>query len=383
MATSFHKELFALRPLDSIVFTGPGVFSWHNSQPVILLVQEMGDPNEKKSDSGVEEAEFRHVELVVDRFQAGRRMDLLLTARYPALSRSSWQQRINDGEVTLNEKPTRPSRVVHEGEVIRFSYRMRPEPDVDRNIGIIYEDDDLLVIDKPGDLPIHASGGYRKNTLNEVLIELFRSRGQEDFVCRPAHRLDRETSGLIVYTKSTQMARKVTKAFLSGEVDKYYTVFVFGSFAKARSCEGWIGPDGGSTVRRKQRYHEGEPGPDDVRCRTDFERIQEVTIDGRLITALKARLFTGRMHQIRATLCSLGYPVVGDRLYGPDETIYLRRLEDAETEADARTLLLKRTALHCTRIEFRHPRTGQRLLLESPLPDSLATLLTPDASQDS
>lgn len=381
MATSYVKELFALRPLDRIVLAGPGVSSWHNSQSVIPLVQEMGDPNKKKSDSGVKEAEFRHVELVVDRFQAGRRMDVLLAARYPALSRSSWQQRINDGEVILNEKPTRPSRVVHEGEVIRFSYRMRPEPDVDRNIGIIYEDEDLIVIDKPGNLPIHPSGSYRKNTLNEILIEIFRSRGQEDFVCRPAHRLDRETSGLIVYTKSAQIARKVTEAFLSGKVDKRYTVFVFGSFPEFRSCEGWIGPDIRSPVRRKQRYHEGRPEPDDVRCRTDFTLVQQVTIDGRPVSALKARLFTGRMHQIRATLLSLGYPVVGDRLYGPDETIYLRQLEDAETEADARTLLLERTALHCMRLEFRHPRTEERLVLESPLPDSLATLLTPDASQ--
>ncbi len=349
--------------------------------PDTLLVPEMVDRIEKKTNpaeetTGKDEENIRHVELKVDRFQAGRRLDSLLGERFPALSRSLWKQKIMSGEVTLNHSPTRPSRVVREGELVRFSYRMRPEPDVDRNISIVYEDDDLLVIDKPGDLPVHASGGYRRNTLNAVLIEMFREQRGEDFICRPAHRLDRETSGLIVYTKSSAMARKMTKTFLSGDVQKYYTVFVFGSFQQARSCKGWIGPETTSAVRRKQRYHEEEmPGPDDVSCRTDFTPVVEFTVDGRIITALSARLFTGRMHQIRATLCSLGFPVVGDRLYGPDESIYLRRLEDAETEEDKQLLILPGTALHCTELQFQHPRTGKPLRLRSPLPPRMKALL--------
>jgi RluA family pseudouridine synthase len=335
----------------------------------------MSELNQKKSLFSQKMEEFRHVELVVDRFLAGRRLDLLLAEKYRALSRSTWQHKITGGEVTLNEKPTRPSRIVREGDIIRFSCRMRPEPDVDRNIRIVFEDDDLLVIDKPGDLPVHASGTYRRNTLNELLMELFRGRGHENFICRPAHRLDRETSGLIVYTKTEEMARQITKVFLTGRVEKVYTVFVFGRFPAFRSCEGWIGPDRNSSIRRKQSYHEGEPGPEDVRCRTDFTLIQEFMIDDRYISILHAHLFTGRMHQIRATLYSLGYPVVGDRLYGPDEGIFLRRLADKETESDAATLLLERTALHCSRLAFQHPRTGKELIFESPLPPSLNRLL--------
>ena len=326
--------------------------------------------------NGDEIHESREVDWQIDRFLSGIRFDTALAKQFTALSRNDWQLKIKAGEVTLNGSAVKPSRTLQEGDLIHFSYRLRPEPDIDRNIGIVFEDDDLIVVDKPGDVPVHASGGYRQNTLNQLLIEVMTERGITGFVPRPAHRLDRETSGLIIYTKSTAMARKITKMFLSNTIEKHYIVYVFGSFSATAPgkllASGWIGPDTSSAIERKQRYTTGRQSQQDVYCKTEFTLLDEFQIDHHIISKIGAQLFTGRMHQIRATLLGLGFPLVGDRLYGPDETIYLRRLHDQETDADKKLLLLDRTALHCSRLCFDHPRTGKPLQFESKLPSLLA-----------
>lgn len=320
--------------------------------------------------------EWRHVEIPVDRFDDGRRLDLFLSARYRVLSRSLWQGRIRRGEVTIDHRAVRPSRIVRENETIRFSYELRPEPAVNTDIGVLYEDDDLLIINKSPNLPVHASGTYRKHTLNELLVERY-STEVAPFVCRPVHRLDRETSGIIVYAKSPEAARTLTRHFMGGRVHKEYRVIVLGSFPQHLACPGHIGPDVKSAVRKKQAYVGNaaavEPPPHYVPCRTDFWLEGTVQLPGMTfaLSLLRARLYTGRMHQIRATLCSLGYPVAGDRLYGPDEQIYLRMIHDEETEDDRRRLGLPRSALHCSFMSFPHPTGGQVVEFAAPLPPDM------------
>lgn len=336
-----------------------------------MVEKEQKIPPHREKDGEPGSIEQRHVEIPVDRFDDGRRLDLLLSGRYRVLSRSLWQRRIRCGEVTVDDRPVRPSRLVREHETIRFSYDLKPEPEVDTEIAILYEDDSLLIINKSANLPVHASGSYRKHTLNELLMERY-STDDAPFVCRPVHRLDRETSGIIVYAKSTDTARQLTRSFMSGHVRKEYLVIVFGAFPESMSCSGTIGPDSKSAIRKKQAY---VPGPSEhgVSCRTDFwlEKRFRLPDCGTELSLLRARLFTGRMHQIRATLCSLGYPVVGDRLYGPDEEIYLRLIRDEETEADRRRLVLNRSALHCALMAFPHPIDGQEREFSAPLPPDM------------
>lgn len=357
----------------------------------------MVEMDEKKAPVGAKmapaaDAEWRHVEIPVDRFDDGRRLDLLLSARYPVLSRSLWQARIRRREVTIDHRVVRPSRLVRENETIRFSYELRPEPTVNTDIVVLYEDEDLLIINKSPNLPVHASGSYRKHTLNELLIERY-STEAAPFVCRPVHRLDRETSGIIVYAKSSEAARTLTRHFMAGRVRKEYLVIVLGSFPEHLTCSGSIGPDAGSAIRKKQAYVENsvtggnaaapaspanrvdrvDPPPQYVACRTDFwlerkARIAELDVE---LSLLRARLYTGRMHQIRATLCSLGFPIAGDRLYGPDEGIYLRMIHDEETEEDRRRLVLPRSALHCSFMSFPHPTGGQVVEFTAPLPPDM------------
>lgn len=320
-------------------------------------------------------SEQKHIQLHIDQFEAGQRFDSFLSLKYTQFSRTVWQSRIRNGKVLLNNEPARSSRVLQIGDVIDFFFDLKAEPAVDRNIQIIFEDEAFMVIEKPGDLPIHASGSYRKNTLNQVLTDLFVSRKVHNFVCRPVHRLDRETSGLIIYAKSKQAANELTNQFVSGQVNKQYQVAVFGEFNSFLNCEGYIGKSN-SIIRRKQRYHEDAPVAGDFNCRTEFQPINHSTINDRPISLLQVKLFTGRMHQIRATLNSIGYPVIGDRMYGPDETIYLRQLTDSETEADHQLLLLPRTALHCTQLQLNHPITKERLTFTSKLPEMIANLFT-------
>lgn len=318
--------------------------------------------------------EQKHIQLMIDQFDSGQRLDTFLSIRYSQFSRTSWQNRIRNGQILLNNQTARPSRILQPSDVINFSFDLKPEPEVDRNIEIVFEDEGFLVIDKPGDLPIHASGSYRKNTLNQVLTDLFISRQVHDFVCRPVHRLDRETSGLIVYAKSREAARNLSDQFISGTVDKQYLVAVFGLFDSFRKCVGFIGNSKTSVIRRKQHYYEGLPKVSDFSCHTEFHLLHQSVADNRLISLLQVQLYTGRMHQIRATLHSIGFPIIGDRMYGPDETIYLRQLTDSETKADHQRLLLPRTALHCSRIQLNHPITQERLTFESKIPPMIANL---------
>jgi 23S rRNA pseudouridine955/2504/2580 synthase/23S rRNA pseudouridine1911/1915/1917 synthase len=214
------------------------------------------------------------------------------------------------------------------------------EPPIDPSYQIIHEDEDVLVINKSGNLSCHPSGKFFRNTLWFLLQD----RGEQ---IRFVHRLDRETSGLVLIARSQETARRFGEAFERRRIEKEYLAIVEGEFPAQTHAKGFIAAALDSAIRKKRIWSDDDPG-DSETAETFFERVHSA---GGL-SLVRCRPVTGRLHQIRATLCALGFPVVGDKLYGVDESIFLRFIDDAMTADDRHRLRMPRQALHACRIEL-------------------------------
>ena len=205
------------------------------------------------------------------------------------------------------------------------------EPAVRLDYGVVYEDEALLVVDKPGNLPCHPGGRYFTQTLWHAL-----SAERGGHPCHFVNRIDRETSGLVLIAKTAEVAAACARQFAAGTVDKGYLAAVYGDFPEEPMCaDGVLRPDDKSPVRKKQRFiptgfsgvsaggSAGAVEGPGSRCRTDF-RLRKRAGGLSLVSATP---MTGRLHQIRVSLLSLGYPVVGDKIYGPDDTLFIRFIE--------------------------------------------------------
>ena len=288
-----------------------------------------------------------------------------LACRFNYHTREVWDEKIAGGLLHLaGAVCCDPERILHKGELLEYFPELLPEPPVNTSYKILYEDEHLFVIDKPGNLPVHPAGAYFNHTLWVLLQE--DNIGKVHFV----NRLDRETSGVLIAAKSSEIA-----GILAGKLEemrKLYYVIVHGSFPEELSAEGFLIKDEKSFIRKKQRFVTAgkldiATSGKAVKVRTDF-RLLEYR-DG--LSLVSAELFTGKMHQIRATLYSLDYPVVGDKLYGLDEQYYCRLAQDALTDEDRSALILPRQALHCAEMSFVHPVTGEVMTFNAPLPEEM------------
>ncbi|MFN3605067.1 MAG: RluA family pseudouridine synthase [Leptonema sp. (in: bacteria)] len=335
-------------------------------------------------------------EILVHLEEKNLRLDKFLSKRFNSISRQIWQRRIQKGIVQVNDKITKKSYLVKYNDKISFYYPKKSEPEIQTNFRIIYEDEYLIGIDKPPHLPIHPSGNYKKNTLNYLIKEYYKNT-QENFYCHPIHRIDKETSGIVLYGKSPSFINKMNQMFQNNQIHKKYYVLVFGKIEKEKVLEGYIGKDFFSKIKRKQRFIPKEKikdflnefkgihkSPDFVEiffqntyykyryCKTSFipKKIKQIShFKYQFITLLEVEIFTGRLHQIRASLNSLKFPVVGDKIYGIDENYFLSYLEDPKDFS--KELLLNRTALHSYSLNFVHPISKRELTLVSPLPEDI------------
>ncbi len=299
----------------------------------------------------------RVIRSVIGSEDEGRRLDLWLSGRFSYLSRNQWQEEIRAGRIRINGHQTRASRQLHSGETIEF-FPENTEPPVVFDYKIIYEDRELLVVDKGGKLPCHPGGAFFRNTL---WYDLSQKYGQVSII----NRLDRETSGLLIAGRTSDAAAALSAQLQDDRMEKTYHALVFGEVKEAFTAEGYLSNDPDSVIRKKRRFTHSRPEAESEYAITSFTPVK--CEDG--LTLLEVRPGTGRLHQIRATLCSLGYPMAGDKIYGPDDTCYLRFCDDTLTDEDQRKLRMPRQALHASGLKFDHPATGQRMAFESALPD--------------
>ena len=289
---------------------------------------------------------------------AGFRLDVFLARTFPYRSRTAWTALIRAGRILLNTAVARPGHSLNRGDRIDYLPDPQPEPKVARIIRILLEDDDLLAVSKPANLPVHPSGRYFRNTLLMMLLE---ARGESlgRTSLRIVHRLDRETSGLILFAKGREAASILSTQFESREVRKRYLAVVHGRPKQERFLvDAPIGRDESSPVRKAMTVTtEGRPS------RTSF-RVLRYGPEHALVTASP---HTGRLHQIRVHLRHVGHPIIGDKLYGLDPRLFLRFVEGRLSAHDRERLRWRRQGLHAWKLSFRHPRDGRLIALRAPI----------------
>ena len=305
----------------------------------------------------------RKAVVFVEASDEGRRLDVYLAERFTYHSRTGWQGLVGEGKILVNGKSSKSSRKLEKGDRIEYDTGDIVEPEVDPSFQVVFSDEYIIAVSKSGNLPCHPAGIFFNNTLWRLLSEKF---GKIYFV----NRIDRETSGLVLVARSPAVAAAMSEAH-SGILKKYIAV-VHGKFPDVVVAAGFLTDGICSAVRKKRKFYQGcQVGGNDEYSETRF-RLLGANGD---LSIVEAELATGRLHQIRATLCSLGFPLVGDKIYGPDETIYLRFIEDAMTDDDRRNLMIGRQALHSSRLEFQHPISKENLVFNAELPDDMRILL--------
>src|SRR5205085_7670719 len=295
----------------------------------------------------------------------GPRLDTYLAAHVPTFSRTRLKQAIEDGDVLVAGRTAKPAYKLRAGEQIELETPAPPvaefQPE-DIPLDIVYEDDALVVVNKPAGMVVHPAAGISSGTLANALAFHFQKLSTHSGTLRPGivHRLDRDTSGLLVVAKTDQAHEHLAEQFRARTVFKSYVALVHG---QVREEKGRIEQPIARDPRIRTRMgvvRNGRPALSLYRVRRRFTRF----------TLLDVEIKTGRTHQIRVHLAWLKHPVVGDKLYGGgrDQTI-----PDASLRAAVNAL--GRQFLHAERLGFRHPQTGAWLQFTAPLPAELARLL--------
>jgi len=292
-----------------------------------------------------------------------KRLDRFLCEQLPERSRTQIQRMIESEQILVEGRAVRVSYRIRGNEHIEINHREQNASTVDPEaipLKIVYEDEDLAVIDKPAGMVVHSGAGVRSGTLVNALLHHFSVLSRFGGADRPGivHRLDKQTSGLIVVARNDFCHQRLSQQFQSRQVIKEYTALVHGNFDQdSGEINSPIGRDRIRRIKMTTRAIRSRPAQTRYRV---LERIPKFTL-------LQLHIKTGRTHQIRVHLSSIKHPVVGDTLYGAPTQIVVAK--------NQRTATLQRNFLHASRLEFSHPRTQQRLAFNSNLPDELALFL--------
>ena len=324
-----------------------------------------------------EQGMFEHFRFVVDKGQEPVRVDKYMSSHMEDTSRHRIQCAIKEQYVRVNDKVVKANYIVRPEDVISFvmPYRRRGLEILPQDIplNIAYEDEDLLVVDKPAGMVAHPGHGHFESTLvNALAFHLGISQGPEAEDERMGilvHRIDKDTSGLLVVAKNDEAQLNLAKQFFEHSIDRVYVAVVWGNL---KEDEGTIDANIGRDLNDRLRfrvYDDPEKGKHAVTHYRVLERFGFVTV-------IECRLETGRTHQIRVHMASIGHPLFGDERYGGTEirkgTIYAKYRQFIQNCFE----LCPRQALHAQVLGFTHPRTRERIRFESPVPEDMQALIT-------
>jgi 23S rRNA pseudouridine1911/1915/1917 synthase len=317
----------------------------------------------------------------IDAETAGQRLDKTLALLAPDLSRTRIQAIAEEGHISVNGKPeSAMSRKMRVGDVITLLRPAAIDPvpkGEDIPLNVVYEDEHLIVIDKPAGLVVHPAGGHETGTLvNALIAHCGETLSGIGGVKRPGivHRLDKDTSGLLVVAKNDRTHKGLSDQFAdhgrTGPLERAYTAFVWG---KPSRQGGEIRTHIDRSVANRERMAVCKPDKGRLAI-THFDIVDTFEgIDGRpLVSQLVCRLETGRTHQIRVHMTSIGHPLLGDDLYGGG---FKTKANHLSAKAQAALNALGRQALHAAVLGFEHPETGEEMRFESELPEDMRALL--------
>lgn len=307
--------------------------------------------------------DLKRVTLQVSEEDAGRRLDQFVTAQLAGVSRAFVQRLVREGYVRVGGASARPSTPVRPGQIVEVLLpppapaTPQPEP---VPLDIVYEDADLLVVNKPAGMVVHPAAGHAQGTLVNALLYYVRDLSGIGGELRPGivHRLDRGTSGLLLVAKHDAAHTDLARQFRDREVEKEYIALVWGLVHAGRRIEEPIGRD--PVQRQKMTTRRARRARAAVTRVTRAEHFRGVSL-------ISVAIMTGRTHQIRVHLSAIGHPVVGDPTYGG-----LRRQLPAHLRVLGR---LERPFLHAARLRFTHPRDGRPIEVTCPLPPDLAAIV--------
>jgi 23S rRNA pseudouridine1911/1915/1917 synthase len=331
---------------------------------------------------------FEPRNLVVAAEAAGQRLDQYLAAQLDGVSRSRVQLLMDQGDVLVDGEREKPSLKLRGGESILITGEPHPAPlkatAEDIPLDVVFEDKDLAVVNKPAGMMVHAGSGQNEDarnmgTLVNALLYRFKALSATGGDLRPGivHRLDKDTSGLIVVAKNDRTHLALGEMFAGRSIKKTYIALVQGAVERQK---GTINAGVGRDPLRRTRMT-AKPQDNARSAVTHYEVIRRLDNRFGKFTLVKVRIETGRTHQIRVHMASIGHPVVGDTLYGGSGQLTDQVASQAATSKAARRkaeperLRLGRNFLHAAKLEFTHPVTGKALVLEAPLPVELEAFL--------
>lgn len=316
-----------------------------------------------------QEVEENFLSFVVSEEDADKRLDIFLAEKIPNWSRSRLKRLINEGEVLVNYEETKPAYKLHKNDIVEVELSEIPTAQFKPEnipIEVVYEDEFLAVINKPAGMIVHPGNGVYSGTLANAIawhfgIKIENSKNpEESYRVGIVHRLDKETSGLLVVAKSNDIQEKISEQFRQRSVKKKYLALVHGILEQeAGKIEVPIGRD--RKTRTKMRV--SETGRYALTFWKVIKRYQNFTL-------VEVEIKTGRTHQIRVHLAHIGHPIVGDKLYnaGRDKTVSNLDIRKAILDLD-------RLFLHSSFLSFKHPVSQEELEFNSPLPEELNNLL--------
>ena len=320
---------------------------------------------------------------------AGQRLDQFLAAQLEGVSRSRVQMLMEQGDVLVNGEREKPSLKLRGGERIAITGEPRPAPlkatAEDIPLDVVFEDADLAVVNKPAGMMVHAGSGQNEDersrgTLVNALLFRFKALSSTGGDLRPGivHRLDKDTSGLIVVAKNDRAHAALGEMFSSRRMKKTYVALVQGTVERQK---GTINASVGRDPVRRTRMT-AKPQDNARAAVSHYDVVRRLSNRFGKFTLVKVRIETGRTHQIRVHMASIGHPVVGDTLYGgagqltDQVAAQAAQSKAARRKADPERLRLGRNFLHAAQLEFTHPITGKLLQLEAPLPRELEEFLS-------